>query len=299
MSSESLPMETHLYHLYTLTALHVGSGQGSGVIDLPITREKSTGLPVVPGSAIKGVLREELRPDALPEETWRALFGPETTAGQDLHAGALAVGDARLLCLAVRSLRGTFAYATCPLVLRRYARDLGAGHPAIPTLVAETAAEAATETEALTTDSVLVDGGNVYLEDLDMNARVAPEADAWADAIAPRIFPNDPDWQTLFRERFLILTDENFDFLAETATEVRARVRLKEGTRTVAKGALWYEENLPAESVLWGVVACDRSFRNNVELSASQLLALLPADRELQIGGKATVGRGRCRWLLG
>lgn len=125
-------METRLYHLYTLTALHVGIGQGSGVIDLPIAREKSTGLPVVPGSAVKGVLREELRPDALPLETWLALFGPETTAGQDLHAGALAVGDARLLCLPVRSLRGTFAYATCPLVLRRYARDLGTDHPPIP-----------------------------------------------------------------------------------------------------------------------------------------------------------------------
>lgn len=276
----------------TLTALHVGIGQGSGVIDLPIAREKSTGLPVVPGSAVKGVLREELRPDALPLETWLALFGPETTAGQDLHAGALAVGDARLLCLPVRSLRGTFAYATCPLVLRRYTRDLGTDQPPpIPPLEADQAAR--------TDNSVLADQGHVYLEDLAMPADAAPEADTWADAIAPRIFPGDADWQTLFRQRFLILTDENFDFLAETATEVRARVRLKEGTRTVAKGALWYEENLPAESILWGVVACDRSFRNNVELSASQLLALLPADQELQIGGKATVGRGRCRWLRG
>ena len=284
-------MEIRLYHLYTLTALHVGIGQGSGVIDLPIAREKSTGLPVVPGSAVKGVLREELRPDTLARDPWLALFGPETTAGEDLHAGALAVGDARLLCLPVRSLRGTFAYATCPLVLRRYARDLGAGHSAIPTLLADQAAYAE--------PSVLAEGNQVYLEDLAMTANHVPEVDTWADAIAPRIFPNNPDWQTLFRQRFLILTDENFDFLAETATEVRARVKLREGTRTVQKGGLWYEENLPAESILWGVAACDRSFRNNVALSASQLLALLPAYRELQIGGKATVGRGRCCWLLG
>lgn len=284
-------METRLYHLYTLTALHVGIGQGSGVIDLPIAREKSTGLPVVPDSAVKGVLREELRPDALSREHWLTLFGPETTAGDDLHAGALAVGDARLLCLPVRSLRGTFAYATCPLVLRRYARDLDAGHPNVPTLSADQAAYA--------TGSMLADGNLVCLEDLAIPASVTPEADAWVNTIAPQIFPDDTDWQTLFRQRFLILTDENFDFLAETATEVRARVRLKEGTRTVAKGALWYEENLPAESILWGRVACDRSFRNGVALNADQLLALLPVDRELQIGGKATVGRGRCRWLLG
>ena len=55
-------METMCYYIHALTALHAGTGQGVGVVDLPIAREKSTGLPIVPGSGIKGVLREELNP---------------------------------------------------------------------------------------------------------------------------------------------------------------------------------------------------------------------------------------------
>ena len=42
-------------------------------------------------------------------------------------------------------------------------------------------------------------------------------------------------------------------FLAETATEVRARIVLNQNTGTVRKGGLWNEENLPAEAVLWGI----------------------------------------------
>ena len=49
------------------------------------------------------------------------------------------------------------------------------------------------------------------------------------------------------------------DFLAETATEVRTRVRIDPEKRTVVRGQLWFEENLPAESVLWGVLGTDRS----------------------------------------
>ena len=41
------------------------------------------------------------------------------------HAGALVVGDARLLALPVRSFKGTFAFVTSPLLLRLAKRDLG------------------------------------------------------------------------------------------------------------------------------------------------------------------------------
>jgi CRISPR-associated protein Cmr4 len=95
-----------------------------------------------------------------------------------------------------------------------------------------------------------------------------------------------------------VLHDAVFDFLAETATEVTTRIRLQENTRTVAKGALWYEENLPAESVLWGIIAVDRSWRTNVKKTGTELLNLLPKEERLQIGSNATVGRGQVRWLL-
>lgn len=115
-------MKSTIYYLHAMTGLHVGTGQGCDVIDLPIAREKASNLPIVPGSGIKGVLRYELKP-ALENDDHLALFGPETDKA-DEHAGALCIGDAKLLCLPVRSFCGTFAWATCPMILHRYRRDL-------------------------------------------------------------------------------------------------------------------------------------------------------------------------------
>ena len=287
-------MKSKIYHLHALTAVHVGIGQGSGVVDLPIARERASGLPMVPGSGVKGVLCEELKPDDKGEQQkqWFALFGPDTDAGNDLHASALALSDARLLCLPTRSLRGTFAYATCAMVLRRYARDLSADEQSGMVIPDLDDGQAATYSE-----SALTDDNKVYLEDLDFSC-TQEHVDSWADFIAQRVFPNDEAWQKLFKQRFIVLDDMSFDFLAETATEIRARIKLQENTRTVQKGALWYEELLPAESILWGVAACDRSFKPGYVVSADNMLAQLPVVHELQIGGKATVGHGRVRWLL-
>ncbi|RMF81197.1 MAG: type III-B CRISPR module RAMP protein Cmr4, partial [Nitrospirae bacterium] len=112
----------------------------------------------------------------------------------------------------------------------------------------------------------------------------------------------DPDWQRLLTARLCVVADDLFDFLAETATEVAARIRIDEKSGTVARGALWYEEALPAEALLWGVVGVDRSRYADRAASAAELLAALAdslgRERRLQVGGKAAVGRGQVRLLL-
>ncbi len=294
-------MKTRIYHIHALTALHAGTGQGIGVIDLPIARERSTGLPIVPGSSMKGVLREELRPDEANEEkshTWKILFGPKPgeTASSGGFAGALTIQDALLLCLPARSIYGVFAWVTSPFILERYKRDLKNSDIEIPKATATTAIK--------TTTSELSRDNKIYLEDLDLDVNTKESADEISECIAKEIFPNDPTWQNEFKKRFLIVPDNIFSFLAETATEVRARIRLEEGTRTVAKGALWYEENLPAETLLWGIVGCDRARNGGKQERADSLMntfveEVIPeGEVRLQIGGKATVGRGNVRWLI-
>lgn len=289
-------MPCRIYHLHALSALHAGTGQGAGAIDLPIAREKATGLPLVPGSSLKGVLRDELK-GAADEKPHQALFGPPTDQAGE-HAGALMLGDARLLCLPVRSLAGTFAWATCPLVLRRYRRDLEAAGLPAPQAMPQPADGAV----AVCTGSVLEhDNRQVFLEDLDLAPDAAGQdgADAWAEWIAAQAFPDEKDdWRGLFRQRFAVLADAEFDFLAETATEITTRICMDEGTRTVKKGGLWFEESLPAESLLWGVVGAERSRYREVDLAGDVLLALLPGEARLQIGGKASIGRGQARWLM-
>lgn len=286
-------MNSTLYYLHALSALHIGTGQGVGVIDLPIAREKATHLPYAPGSGIKGVLREDGRPaDGDPKHMWEALFGPTNIKDNNGFAGALTVGDAHLLCLPVRSLSGTFAWVTSSFVLARYTREAvatGASTPNQPTALAP-------DSVLTTTTTALIHQGKVLLEDLDLNAQNS--ADSWADYIADAVFPEDMHWQSLFKQRFAILSDGVFDFLADTATEIRARVRIDQETRTVAKGALWYEENLPAESIMYGLLGADRA-RKGQGTAEEMLLEIPPEPLRLQLGGKATVGRGVVRFIKG
>ncbi len=291
-------MQTKIFHLHALSALHVGTGQGVGVVDLPIARAKATNLPLVPGSALKGVLRDEAAQQwKLDGQQIKSLFGPDNTV-EDSHAGAVALGDAHLLLLPIRSFAGTVAYATCPFILRRYARDHNAEIPVVGLVKSETA--------AVTNNSMLyVDKAEtkLALEDLDLSANTVESVDQWADYIAAQLYPDGvsqaEDWRKQMTQRFVILPDDIFSFLADTATEVRMRIRLDRQTRMVQNGALWSEENLPAEAVLWGVMGIGAA-RDKSGASEEEMAKLVRnQELALQIGGKHTVGRGLCRLLIG
>jgi len=286
-------MENRIYHLHALSSLHVGNGEAGGVIDMPVAREKSSKLPMIPGSGIKGVLRYELAEgNDLTKENWSTLFGPESDS-ENIYAGALSVGDARLLLLPIRSYKGTFAWATCPMILRRYVRDLvhaGANVSLqIPDIQSVQHAHA-------TTVSKLSHDDKIFLEDLDLDLS-SEKVDEWADLIAASLFAPEDDWKQLFKSRFIVLHDDVFCFLSETATEIRARIKIKEDTRSVEKGGLWYEENLPAETIMWGVIASDRA-RDSSKTTAKDLIKMIPKSLRLQIGGNASVGNGQTQWYI-
>ena len=287
-------MKQNLFYLHALSALHCGNGQSAGVIDLPIARERATNLPLVPGSSLRGVLREEFSAKEGDEakKLEKSLFGPRSDS-DDSHAGALAVGDAHLLLLPIRALAGIVAYATCPFVLKNYAKDAGypeGANKVIPVPEEHEAIHAKGNVNGLS--------GQIVLEDLDLNARHEAVADIWAQAIAQAIFQDDATAQNDLEQRFLILPDSVFSFLAETATEIRTRIAIDEKTGTVKKGALWYEENLPAESVMWGIYALSDS-RAKDGVKANELTSTIPPKLLLQLGGKAGVGRGLTRFING
>ncbi len=274
-------MKTQPFLLHALSPIHAGTGHAVDVIDLPIARQRATGIPLVPGSSIKGVLRENHRTTDRTD-TWCAVFGPETANASD-HAGALVVGDALLLALPVRSFKGTFAWVTSPLLLELARRDLG-GSLAIPKIAA---------TGALVGDgSVCIYGGVLLLEDLDLGATKDPLATAWATWLGARLYPG----KDLVEKRLAIVDDETMTFLWETRTQLDARVSI-DATGTVKDGALWIEESLPAESVLIGLAAAEPSRFDRVKMKDTDILAHAITDRSLQVGGKASVGRGRCRLI--
>lgn len=279
---------TALLFIHALSPLHAGTGQGIGAIDLPIAREKATGIPYLPGSSLKGVLRDRAQGEGWDKDTLFAVFGPETEAASE-HAGAVQVGDAKLLLLPVRSLYGVFALVTSPYLLERFRREAemaGLTPPALPAPLGQGQILVAP-------NSRLPEGGKVYLEDLDLEARPIPGVGEWEDWLTRTQAP--------VAGRLAVVHDDVMAFLLETATEVVARIRLDDATKTVAQGALWYEESLPAESVLYSLVRAEPSRRKEKALPAEAVLALFKGllQGALQLGGKATVGRGLCRVTLG
>ena len=297
-------MEKRAYFLHALSPLHAGTGQAADVIDLPIARMKGSNLPIVPGSSIKGVLRDCFDDGrVLDHDHHRAVFGPGTGGNEKASdpAGALMLLDARLLALPVRSFRGTFSWVTSPWLLRLAHRDIGdATLPLIATLDKPQAIAPSAKglAHSLCVHPVAKET-KAYLEDLDLpvtqDAALSAQGGNWALWLGDRLYPSDP---STFARRLLLVDDETMTFFFETGTQVDTRVRLDADTRTVARGALWAEESLPPESVLFGLAVADRSRRDKTTMNPRQVLdAVLNEERTLQFGGKATVGRGLCRLI--
>jgi CRISPR-associated protein Cmr4 len=296
-------MAQTLYWLHALTPLHVGAGFGLGFIDLPIIREKITKWPIVPGSAVKGVMAERHAATAAARENNAALRAAFGRAGdENANSGSLVFADARTVCLAVPSLRGTFAWATSPLALRRLRRDMQeAGVAALPPepwdVPNEEAHVPSQQGNPPAGSALKTAQGEVFLGELDLTAQEKPEARQWAATLAEAVFPGDAAWQAEFVKRFVVLGGDTFDFLCKTATEVNARVHIDDQKKTVKKGQLWYEEYLPAESILAGLVWCDKVYNAPGVTEEHLLTQFCSETTTLQIGGKATTGKGRVRFV--
>lgn len=293
-------MQSRLILTHALTSLHPGTGQGVGVIDLPVARETATGIPYLPGSSLKGVLRDRCDDPA----TRSAVFGPEpgSMANEDMRAGSAIFSDQRLLLLPVRSLAGTFAWVTSPFVLQRFRRDcqnIGIKLPneMTPTGATELLKAYVPHGSAL---GVTVPGQNnqprsmIFLEDLDLQQHSHAAAEEWLKHLRTYVFWQNQEWQDLFTQRFCIVHDDVFSFLLDTATEISARNKLDDNKTSEN---LWYIETLPAETVLYGIVTAqqvgDGKSPDDVLTEVRKLVR-----RPMQLGGNSSVGRGMCRLQL-
>jgi CRISPR-associated protein Cmr4 len=317
----------HLLTLYTRTPLHVGSGTSVDVVDLPITRERITGFPVIPSSSLKGVLLQRARevwdaPHAtgndLPEQA-KILFGAieetKNASGekeQKSNAGCAQIMEAKILAFPVRSLAGCFAWLTCPAALQRFQRDTGRKVTILP----------AVDKDCVVAGADLVVDSQVVLEEYALGLQ--PDSSGQAAALAGQLvqLTADPLWTGKLAARLAVVHDENFQHFVTTCTEVVARIAINPETRTVkgssgeGGGALFNQENVPCEAVFYSVLTVFPPRRGTGEKDPAKALAfanawleeLLPdgkqPDREppiLQIGGDETTGHGLCetkRFLL-
>lgn len=282
---------TSTLFIHAQTPLHPGSGTALGVVDLPVQRERHTGWPLIPGTSLKGVLRDAAeRVDSNGDVV--EIFGPETSDA-DKHAGAAMLTDARLLAFPVRSLRGVFAWVTCPSVLDRFNRDLElAGLDP-----AERPAPPATHEALCPSNSPLrLDGESaVVLEEFDFT--ITGDCSQTADRIATLAMTASGATGESLKRKLVVLSDDQFTHFARHGTEIVARIGLDPETKTVSRGALFYQEFLPTESLFYSVLVCSPS-RGKGNRSAGDVSAffgeLIGRYPVLQIGGDETTGKGLC-----
>lgn len=275
--------------LHAQTPLHPGSGTALGVVDLPVQRERHTQWPLIPGSSLKGVLRDAARRDGDAASVVDA-FGPDGDG--DKHAGALVFTDARLLAFPVRSLKGVFAWVTCPSVLDRFNRDLamtgGQQRLDLPARPEDQQALCPAESP------LRVDNKTMVLEEFEFS--VVGDGSQVADQLASLALSEADDaTAAALRRKLVVLSDNDFTHFARHATEVVARIRLNLDTKTVSKGALFYQEFLPTETLFYAVVIANPS-RSGRDWGADRMLDYVrqATPRVLQIGGDETTGRGIC-----
>lgn len=314
---------SRMLFIYTETPLHAGSGSGLGAVDLPIQRERTTAFPLVQASGIKGALRG----DATAGDVATAIFGADDAS----HAGALSAGDARILLFPVRSLRGVFGWTTSIGALARFRRDAVAAGvdaaqapkhrlPALPALGANDADTALVSGAGLLVDPAGQVGarrGTAVLEEFSFSAREDRLATEWAGWLSAHALPADDvyaHWSERLKHSLIVLPEEAFrDFLL-SATEVVTRVRLTPESKTVAPGALWTQEHLPSDSLLYAPIHATKLRVKdhpppladpNPREQARKVLAWVANGQNIrqriQLGGDETVGRGMValRWSGG
>ena len=289
------------------TPLHAGSGNDLGIVDLPIQREKHTDYPKIEASGLKGSIREIFDTQGNKSEI-DLVFGPEQG---DLHAGALGFTDARLLLFPVKSVKGVFAYVTCPAVLERFKYDLSICQPNIVFV------DDLPGSDTVTTGSgLIVKDSKIVLEEYTFAVSESQECDAVAEWIAKHVLPADQGykyWRNKVKRDLVVLSDDDFRDFVTLSTEVIARTKIDSKTGTVATGALWYEEYLPTDSILYSLALTTPIFKeNDNDKGAFQLTAQEKQNKcdesekvmdffvnglpgVIQIGGNATVGKGIVR----
>lgn len=300
------------------TPLHAGSGSDLGAVDLPIQRERHTDFPKVEGSSVKGCFREAFEESPGDKEItvngqkvkvkddtiigWT--FGPED--GSD-GAGALGFTDARLLLFPVKSMKGIFAWITCPRVLRQFKNDLTLAKIKLPK----------PEEMIFPASPGVIPGADVaisqkvILEEYTFDLPGSNELKEFAEWLAGKVLPSGDEynyWREKMKKDIVVLPDDDFRDFVQLSTEVITRTAIDPETGTVKGTALFTEEYLPSETVLYTLALATPVMRTEDKKNGA-LKADQPAKEAtnvleyftnglpdvIQMGGNATIGKGLVR----
>lgn len=301
--------------LHCQTAMHAGTGDDLGIVDLPIQREKHTGYPKVEASGLKGAIRESFEENATSVDDRVKLhvaFGYDekdasrtpsiTNEFKDKEsrdfAGAIGFTDARIVLFPLKSLKGIFAYATCPSVLKKLEQELEDICKLSTTIETDfnidvTKVAVANATHLSNNNKAILEEYSFDCSDTDLNGKANTLAGQLSTLLGI----------TELENKLVVLEDDTFADFVKNSTEVVTRIKIDNETGTVANKALFTEEYLPAECVIYSLVLASSVFaptKKNMFDTAKgtdlpQKVMNYFADTlndVIQVGGNSTLGKG-------
>jgi len=295
-----------LVFYHTITPLHIGCGQEVGLVDNPIIREKTTGFPFIPGSGIRGVLRD--RCEGMRE--LETLFGHEPDApidpGED-YAGCISVHDAKILFFPVRTSVNLFHWITCPYVIERFNRDVKYfklnGFPFSKSEYINAIQDSDNECFSVSWND---EENEIFLEEFPFAKYIKIEGlendnEQPYQLIKKWIEKNKFDG--IEADKVLVVSDHVFNYFVQHATIVQQHNRLT-SAKTVAEGALFSVESVPPETLFYGIIGGVRDRKTNGhkfengEKAIHHLLATISnkgSSTVITLGGDESTGLGVTR----
>jgi CRISPR-associated protein Cmr4 len=256
-------MRKEHYLLKVLTPLHIGAGQGLGHVDLPIVREAHTNFPYIPGTSLKGALRnleinqvarargerpsqveERLKSDQKEEDILRlakifGVAGEGAEEGKEVGAGKVLFSDAFIVLFPVKSAKGIFSLTTCPYVINRFFELLGIDQRV------KDVPEGKVKVLNTNGHKNLINDKNKYkllLEEFVFEAEESEELKKFVELVGTFVGEGK-------KQRIVCVNDTDFMDFVSNYTEVQTHIKINLDTGTADRGALWTEEYVPAESI--------------------------------------------------
>jgi len=287
----------HLMVLKALTPMHVGEGNEIGAIDLPIQREVHTNFPKIESSSLKGCIRNAFRSISGNNQYEYKIFG--SAEKDSSYAGAVSFTDARILFFPVRSAKGIYAYVTCPFVLKRFFSEMKALQIDADINEAflnsyKSSIMTSDRNIIVTSDECIADNTVILEEFTFSDVTVEKEEGGFKNFVKSisAFLPQEGMKDDLVN-RSILISDDEFSYFVEMATDVITRIRVETVTGTTDNG-LFDEEYLPAESILYSFLFIEDSKVKNEEMKAYEISASISKtlDNPIQIGGNSTLGKG-------
>jgi CRISPR-associated protein Cmr4 len=294
-------VDSNVMLIKAITPIHAGSGRALGLVDMPIQKEKHTGMPKIEGSSLKGSMRELYRINNGDKSEIDKLFGPEEG---DISAGLLGFTDAKLLFYPVISINNLFSYITCPYLLNRYFEDLCLSKKGknikVPAIL---------DGECVLLNDANDSGSSPMLnqhdkKDESKNNDKDKESSLILDQYSFEKVGSENlnEYEKIEKgiknigfeagKNVVLISDEDFIEMISLCRDIITRNRIDHETGTVKRGGLFTEEYLPSESILYSLV-----LKNGIEDDSKNLYDeyIKSITGIVQIGGNATIGKGIAR----